>query len=855
MKYSLKFKILLGIAAVLLISVAFNLIYSYRLFVEDKTSYIFETGLKKSESISDQINFKIADLVTKTEFQSLLLESGNINLEKYINSQDDLAVIGQIKLNEKVSISKQYLNSRFANKISTKLGINTSSILDEVVRKSQNPIYQNGNISWFYSPNKNVRTLIHFSKKSRDGFIVFSVADLTNFFDTFTKDSSYQYKIISLREDLSTDDNEWSKDLDFNKSKKGAFEKVFANQNFLVSYVFANKDILVMASIEKDKAFGITNHLILKTILFAIFLLGISMAIGIYFSSGITFPIKKLTEGAEQIAQGNFDNQVSVDTTDEIKLLANTFNFMSSEISELLKNKEELIQKLEDYNKNLEEMVAQRTKELKEANDFMALMVNSLDQGLLVFDSELNCHPMFTKACEPIFNISPLNKTFPEVLKIENEDEINSLKQWATVVFNEMLPFESAVDLGPRSKVTGNHFSDPHYKYVQLDYYPMRDADEKISNIVLIATDKTNEIQAKENAKEKEAYVSMILKILNNKTQFESFINEVEDIFDQFKEAYSLENNSINFELCMMLFHTLNGGFSIYNINKLQAQAREYESEISNIKDSNPEPSEYIPFLINHVETLKNEFLNFRIELDQLIGTKFSTNQPSTDISRDKILHLKKLVLETKNDFLIDYYNENFVKTSVINYFKAYDDLCKNTAVKIGKEFKGIVFTNPDLKVEAEPLMEFFNVLVHLFRNCLDHGIEDSYTRSSMGKTSDGHIGVSFSEFSENNQKFLSVTIEDDGAGIDPQKIRNKLSSLNPDADYSNLSDKEIIYKIFEPFFSTRDEVTFLSGRGVGMSAIKDVVDKLGGQIEIESHINRGSTFNFIIPTSFQSLN
>lgn len=854
MKYSLKFKILLGIAAVLFISVAFNLIYSYRLFVEDKTSYIFETGLKKSESISDQINFKISDLATKTEFQSILLESSNVNLEKYINAQEDLAIIGQIRLNEKISISKQYINTRFANKISTKFGINSASLLDEVLKKVQNPLYQNGNISWFFSPNKSIRTLIHLSKKSRDGMIVFSIADLTSFFETFTKDASYNYKVISLREELQANDSDWTKDLDFNKSKKGAFEKNLNNTNFLVSYVFANKDILVLASIEKDKAFGITNHLILKTILFAIFLLGISMAIGIYFSAGITYPISKLTSGAKEVAQGNFNNKVDVDTTDEIKILADTFNFMSGEISELLKNKEELILKLEDYNKNLEAMVAQRTKELKEANDFMALMVNSLDQGLLVFDNQLNCHPMFTKACEPIFNISPLNKTFPEVLKIENEDEINSLKQWATVVFNEMLPFESAVDLGPRSKVTGNHYSDSNYKFVQLDYYPMRDSEEKIANIVLIATDKTNEIQAKETAKEKEAYVSMILKILNNKTQFESFINEVEDIFEQFHQAYSIENNTINFELCMMLFHTLNGGFSIYNITKLQMQAREYEGEISNIKDSNPDPAEYIPFLVNHVASLKNEFLNFRIELDQLIGTKFSTNEPATEIPRDKILHLKNLVLETNNKFLIEYYNDNFVKTPIINYFKAYDDLCRNTAVKIGKEFKGIAFTNSELKVEAEPLVEFFNVLVHLFRNCLDHGIEDSYTRTSLGKSTDGHIGVSFNEFSDDEKRFLSVTIEDDGAGIDPQKIRNKLYQINPEEDFSQVSDKDIIYKIFDPFFSTRDEVTLLSGRGVGMSAIKEVVEKLGGQIEIESHVSKGSTFNFIIPISFQSL-
>ncbi|MDO9181825.1 MAG: ATP-binding protein, partial [Bacteriovorax sp.] len=601
-------------------------------------------------------------------------------------------------------------------------------------------------------------------------------------------------------------------------------------------------------AINKAEAFGITKYLILKTTLFAAFLIGIATIAGIYFSSSITFPIIKLTSSAKKIADGDFASDVNINTTDEIKVLGDTFNFMTSEIRDLLKNKEVLIAKLEDYSKNLEIMVEQRTLELKQANDFMALMVNSLDQGLLVFDNELNCNPMFTKACEPIFGISPLNKSMPEVLNISEEGAVQSLKQWAMVVFNEMIPFESAINLGPRQKISGVNFNDPDYKFVQIDYYPMRDAEEKISNVVMIATDKTNEVQATEKARENEAYVSMILKILNNKTQFESFANEVEEIIIQFQKAYSVENKKIEFDLCMMLFHTLNGGFGIYNITKLQLLAREYENEISNIKDSNPDPLEYIPFLEAHVQNLKQEFLNFKIELDALVGTKFSTGQGFTEIARDKILELKELVLSAGNSDLQKYFEENLLKVPVINYFKAYDDLCKTTAVKINKEFKGLIFHNSDLKIEAEPLVEFFNVLVHLFRNCLDHGLESSYARQAAGKSPDGHIEVSFNETNIDNKKGLSVIIQDDGAGIDPEIIRSRCLKLNPNEDVSHLSDIEVVYKIFEPFFSTRDEVSALSGRGVGMSAIKEVVDRMNGHIKIESKVGMGTVFSFTLP-------
>jgi two-component system chemotaxis sensor kinase CheA len=850
MKYSLKFKILFGISLVLVLSTAFNLIYSYRLFVEDKTSYIFESGLRKVENISDQLNYKLNDLATRTEFNSILINSSSVNFEKLINNQEDIVLAGEVTLqNTKAEVTRHYVNTKNINRISNQFNINTKDFLSTIIDSSKNMSFLKEDRSWIFSPKDNLKFLIHFTKTNKNNSFYFSISDLNPFLEIFSKDSTYKTKIISLgdsKEILNQD--EFFKQLDPKKSKKGTLETTIQSKLVLLSYSFVNDKILVISSIAKDDAFGITKFLILKTFLFALFLLGIFITAGLFFSSTITLPINKLIGKSKSVAAGDFSNTETIHTTDELKILDETFNFMCGEIQSLLKNKEVLIAKLEDYNKNLEQMVAQRTFELKEANDFMALMVNSLDQGLLVFDQNLKFHPTYTKACEPIFGLSPKDKTLPEVLDIKEEDSVKSLNQWAMVVFNELIPFESAIDLGPRKKVNGNSYHDSNFKHVSLNYYPMRDQEEKISNVVMIATDKTKEVQATESAKEKEVYVSMILKILNNKSQFESFIAEVEEIFDQFKNAYSLEKNTIEFDLCMMLFHTLNGGFSIYSINKLQSLAREYETEISNIKDSNPEPSEYIPFLQGHVNNLKEEFFNFRKELDLLIGTKFATNQSFTEVSRDQILLLKELIKLNGNEEVYQYYVENFVKVPVMNYFKAYDELCKTAAIKIGKEFSGITYHNEDLRLEVEPLLEFFNVLVHLFRNCLDHGIEDSYTRQSLNKSPNGHIDVTFDLITTENGILFSIVIQDDGGGINPDLIREKYSKLKPDEDISIFSDKEIIYKIFDPFFSTRDEVSLLSGRGVGMSAIKEVVDRMNGQIEIESHLHKGTIFSFLIP-------
>jgi len=844
MKMSLKLKILLATSILVVICTAFNLGYSYKLFTEDKTSYIFESGLKKAENISDQINFKLSDARIRTNLYSGLSNNSSVDLEKLINDQDEIIGTGVISSSENGPLfDKSFYNQTKLNQLINNHSLNSSDLEAAILGKLKELNLKIKEHDVIINLKNKVRTLIHFSL--RDDFVFFTITDLSTTIEMFAKDLTYNNKIIFLNDKkekaLYVD---WLANINYETSKKGVFEIQIEGKDLLVAYSFANKDLLIISSIDKNKAFGITKFLILKTSIFALFLIGGAIIIGIYFSSSITSPIKKLTDIAQKVASGDFSSKAEIKTSDEISILGNTFNFMSEEIQGLLKNKEDLIAELENYSKNLEQMVEQRTLELKEANDFMALMVNSLDQGLVVFDEELNCNPMFTKACEPMFGISPEGRTIPELLNVTDESELNILTQWAKVLFSEMIPFESAVTLGPKNKITGTHFNDENYKFIGLNYYPMRDAEEKIINIVMIATDKTTEVQATELAKEKEAYVSMILKILNNKNQFESFISEVEEIFHQFTKTYSIEENKVDFELAMMLFHTLNGGFGIYSITKLQMQARGYETEISNIKETDPNPIEYIPFLQGHVESLKNEFYNFRVDLDKLIGTKFSQNEAITEIPRKKILELKSLIKEAHNSQLYNYYADNFVKVPVINYFRAYDDFCKVTAVKINKEFHGLTFHNPDLKIEVEPFLEFFNVLVHLFRNCLDHGLEDPNTREESGKSRDGHIEVSF-EMIDNN---FALTVRDDGTGIDPDKIRARYLKIYPDANVDHLSDKEIIYKIFDPFFSTRDEVSALSGRGVGMSAIQEVVERLHGKVVVNSEVGKGSSFEFVIP-------
>jgi two-component system chemotaxis sensor kinase CheA len=298
----------------------------------------------------------------------------------------------------------------------------------------------------------------------------------------------------------------------------------------------------------------------------------------------------------------------------------------------------------------------------------------------------------------------------------------------------------------------------------------------------------------------------------------------------------------------MILFHTLNGGFGLYSLYPLQKIARENEFKINKLRENQNELSEYKVHFQQNVLDLESLWKKTIKEIDQVFRTNFSEKIATKEIVYKKVLEIKKLVDKTSNHELKELFYENLIFEPIENYFLPYDDLVKISAKSIKKNINKLTIKNGEILIDPTPYKEFFNVIVHLFRNCVDHGIESDKIRRSLGKTPEGYIGVIFNKITTDQASVLNIIIEDDGGGIDPKKIKSKLESLYPDQNFDQLSEHELIWKIFDPFFSTRDEVSALSGRGVGMSAIKEVVDALHGQIEIESTLGKGSKFIFNLP-------
>lgn len=136
--------------------------------------------------------------------------------------------------------------------------------------------------------------------------------------------------------------------------------------------------------------------------------------------------------------------------------------------------------------------------------------------------------------------------------------------------------------------------------------------------------------------------------------------------------------------------------------------------------------------------------------------------------------------------------------------------------------------------------------LVHLVRNSIDHGIEPPEIRSRLGKPHEATLTLSARQEGDH----ILIQVSDDGKGIDPATIKASAleKGLISEEEAASMSDRDAVYLIFRPNFSTRDKVTETSGRGVGMDVVKSSVEALKGEVRVQTEEGKGSTFTLILP-------
>ena len=184
----------------------------------------------------------------------------------------------------------------------------------------------------------------------------------------------------------------------------------------------------------------------------------------------------------------------------------------------------------------------------------------------------------------------------------------------------------------------------------------------------------------------------------------------------------------------------------------------------------------------------------------------------------------------------------------VSNLPRVVRDVARSQRKEISFEMHG-----QDIELDRSILTEIEDPLIHILRNAVDHGIESPEEREAAGKPEEGTIELRATR----ERDHVTITVSDDGAGIDPDAMRSKAveEDVIPESEAESMPDDEAYDLIFHPGFSTANEVTDVSGRGVGMDVVHSTVEQLDGTVNVDSDPGEGTTVELRLPVSVAIVN
>lgn len=219
------------------------------------------------------------------------------------------------------------------------------------------------------------------------------------------------------------------------------------------------------------------------------------------------------------------------------------------------------------------------------------------------------------------------------------------------------------------------------------------------------------------------------------------------------------------------------------------------------------------------------------------LGNKF--NDPNIDALEETVSHIARITSDLQDQIM------KARMMPIETVFNRFPRVVRDLAQKLGKDVK-LELVGGETELDRSVIEVIGDPLLHILRNSVDHGLESPETREELGKPRQGRVLVR--AYHQDNH--IVIEIRDDGRGIDADKIRQKAveKELLTKDQADRLTDREALQYIFSSGFSTAAEVSEVSGRGVGMDIVRSNIQRLGGLIDLETEVGKGSRFVLRLP-------
>jgi two-component system, chemotaxis family, sensor kinase CheA len=496
-------------------------------------------------------------------------------------------------------------------------------------------------------------------------------------------------------------------------------------------------------------------------------------------------------------------------------------------------------QQIMRWNQMLERTVEIRTAEIRN-------LLDHTRQGFLSFGADLRVKDQYSVECVRLLGGQPSGRFIHELLYPVDPDENLLLQSILKDYFLErdsnakelifsLLPDE--LRIGERT--------------VKAEFVPIVEEggeDGPQKSVMVMLTDLSETRRLEDQMLQERRILQMVVQTV---THPEDYTNITKD-FEQFHQCEiweRMEDRDSPQDKAMAIYrtiHTFKGNFGFLNFLHVVPKLHELESELQH-RMKEPELNDR-----DLSEFLRQQNLQTWLEPDldvlrSVLGSSYHSLLLEQGVKLDRRqwqeiedMMNRTLVKEEDRQWLEKVRTWRYRPAQWL--FKPYSEYLKELADRNGILLHPMVLQGGDIPVDPERLYGFARSFVHIVRNAVVHGIESPDERIARGKDEYGTVTLAV----EHAEEGIRITFADDGRGIDPEALKQQAAVQG--ISTGGMTEEQTLRLIFEDQLSTSEQVTNWSGRGVGLSVVKDEVEQLGGKIEIRSQKGFGTSFIFQIP-------
>jgi HPt (histidine-containing phosphotransfer) domain-containing protein len=440
-------------------------------------------------------------------------------------------------------------------------------------------------------------------------------------------------------------------------------------------------------------------------------------------------------------------------------------------------------------------------------------LLDNVAQGLVIADREGALRGEQSRAVASILGDKAGAVRVGDLFREENADFAARLELGWSQLFEDALPLELTLDQMPSTCRLGK-------KTLRLGYVPIMHGDA-LAQVLVVITDDTAEAQARALQQRQREQLEVFQWLVKDGGYFTAFYAEASEL------AQRIESGAPSHVEMMRLLHTLKGNASFFGLDSLATCCHELESELSETRGERLAPAE--------AERFSGAWSAVRATIDPLIAP---WNRDGVTVARRDYDELLRALAE--RDPALYERARRWCWETTEAHLTRLEHQAKALAERILESELRVVIEDDGARLPPGEWSRFWSSAIHVVRNAIDHGIEPPDERSAAGKPLTG--GLCLRALVEGDR--LRVELEDDGRGIDWERVRERSLELGVPAS----NDRDLERAIFADGLSTRSEVTEISGRGVGMAAVLATCHALGGAVAVRSTRGAGTCVSFTFP-------